>query len=87
MNDETRYPAAFPLNADTPPETPKPKAKRGFATWSKEKISEVARKGGKAAHVAGTAHEFQKGSAEAIAAGRKGGRASHEKKRQQENGQ
>lgn len=38
-------------------------------------VSEIARKGGKAAHSAGTAHEFS--SDEARAAGQKGGRATH----------
>jgi general stress protein YciG len=42
-------------------------------------VSEIARKGGKAAHTAGTAHEFT--SDEARAAGSKGGRATHAKRR------
>jgi general stress protein YciG len=42
-------------------------------------VSEIARKGGKAAHSAGTAHEFT--SEEARVAGRKGGRATHAKRR------
>jgi general stress protein YciG len=42
-------------------------------------VSEIARKGGKAAHTAGTAHEFT--SDEARVAGRKGGRAAHAKRR------
>jgi general stress protein YciG len=41
-------------------------------------VSEIARKGGKAAHTAGTAHEFT--SDEAREAGRKGGRATHAKR-------
>jgi general stress protein YciG len=56
-------------------ETPKKKAKRGFACMSPEKVSEIARKGGIAAHVAGTAHRFT--SDEARAAGTKGGSAPH----------
>lgn len=46
--------------------------KRGFATMSAEQISEIASKGGKAAHAKGTAHEWS--SLEASIAGRKGGR-------------
>ncbi|MDP9001043.1 MAG: KGG domain-containing protein [Myxococcota bacterium] len=42
-------------------------------------VSEIARKGGKAAHSAGTAHEFT--SEEAREAGRKGGQASHANRR------
>lgn len=48
---------------------------RGFASMDKEKQKEIARSGGKAAHLAGTAHEWS--SEEARAAGRKGGRESH----------
>ncbi len=46
---------------------------RGFAAMSPEKQREIARKGGKAAHEKGTAHEFT--SDEARVAGRKGGEA------------
>lgn len=46
---------------------------RGFASMDPEKQKEIARKGGKAAHEKGTAHEFT--SAEARAAGKKGGEA------------
>lgn len=44
---------------------------RGFASMDRERQREIARKGGKAAHARGTAHEFT--SDEARAAGRKGG--------------
>jgi general stress protein YciG len=44
---------------------------RGFASMDREKQKEIARKGGRAAHEKGTAHEFT--SDEARAAGRKGG--------------
>src|SRR5271163_2595510 len=44
---------------------------RGFASMDQEKQREIARKGGKAAHEKGTAHEFT--ADEARAAGRKGG--------------
>jgi general stress protein YciG len=40
-----------------------------------EKVKAISSKGGKAAHVAGTAHEFTR--EEAVAAGRKGGLAHH----------
>jgi len=46
---------------------------RGFASRSTEKQREIARKGGRAAHARGTAHEFT--ADEARAAGRKGGEA------------
>lgn len=46
-------------------------SKRGFASMSPEKQREIASKGGKAAHVKGTAHQFT--TEEATAAGRKGG--------------
>jgi hypothetical protein len=42
-------------------------------------LTEIARRGGKAAHRAGRAHEFT--SEEARIAGRKGGRAPHENRR------
>ena len=44
---------------------------RGFASMDSQKQREIARKGGRAAHEKGTAHEFT--SDEARAAGRKGG--------------
>src|SRR3954471_5343675 len=44
---------------------------RGFASMDRERQREIARKGGRAAHEKGTAHEFT--SDEARAAGRKGG--------------
>src|SRR6185437_4536385 len=44
---------------------------RGFASMDREKQREIARKGGRAAHQKGTAHEFT--TDEARAAGRKGG--------------
>lgn len=44
---------------------------KGFASMSAERQREIARKGGRAAHEKGTAHEFS--TDEARAAGRKGG--------------
>src|SRR5678816_952202 len=46
---------------------------RGFASMDPERQRQIAREGGKAAHVKGTAHEFS--SEEARNAGRKGGEA------------
>ncbi len=46
-------------------------SRRGFAGFTPEKLKEVSRKGGEAAHEKGTAHEFT--PEEAIEAGRKGG--------------
>ena len=73
------------LTVDRPPvragghgETP-PKRPRGFAAMDQRLVREIARSGGKAAHSAGTPHEFT--SEEARIAGRKGGRASHVKRR------
>jgi len=48
---------------------------RGFAAMDRAKVSEIASKGGRAAHAAGTAHQFT--SDEARAAGKKGGIAPH----------
>lgn len=50
------------------------KERRGFASMDPEKQREIASKGGRAAHLKGTAHEFT--HLEAVAAGRKGGRIS-----------
>ncbi len=47
------------------------KPKRGFASMDPERQREVARRGGKAAHAKGRAHEFT--SEQAREAGRKGG--------------
>jgi hypothetical protein len=54
-------------------ETPKQTGthNRGFASMDRERQREIARKGGKAAHEKGTAHEFT--TDEAKVAGRKGG--------------
>ena len=51
---------------------------RGFASMDREKQREIARRGGRAAHEQGTAHEWT--SAEARVAGRKGGSTSHTQK-------
>src|SRR5258708_3055251 len=71
------------LQPDPPPQSvegpAKPHRPRGFAAMDRKLVSEIARKGGKAAHTAGTAHEFN--SEEARQAGRKGGQATHAKRR------
>jgi uncharacterized protein len=51
------------------------KEDRGFASMDQTKQREIASKGGKAAHVKGTAHEWSR--EEAREAGRKGGTAKH----------
>lgn len=56
-------------------ENPKPRRPRGFAAMDPKRVSEIASKGGKAAHAAGTAHQFS--SDEARSAGHKGGVAPH----------
>ena len=49
--------------------------RRGFAALTAERRRELSSKGGKAAHAAGTAHQFT--TEEAVAAGAKGGKAAH----------
>jgi general stress protein YciG len=73
-----------PRPADSTSEV-KPRRPRGFAAMDRKLVSEIARKGGKAAHSAGTAHEFT--SDEARDAGRKGGRATHAKRREAQGGE
>jgi general stress protein YciG len=60
------------------------KEDRGFASMDRAKQREIASKGGKAAHQKGTAHEWT--SEEARDAGRKGGIASHLRRRAQSGG-
>jgi general stress protein YciG len=57
------------------------KEDRGFASMDRARQREIASKGGKAAHQKGTAHEWT--SEEARDAGRKGGLASHRRRREQ----
>jgi hypothetical protein len=63
-------------------DTPRPKQRRGFRAMSPEQVRALASKGGKAAHLNGTAHEFT--SEEAEIAGRKGGLASRQRRRERE---
>jgi uncharacterized protein len=62
-----------------PTQQERPRKRRGFAAMDPRKVSEIASKGGKAAHRAGTAHEFT--PEEAREAGRKGGYATHAKRK------
>jgi general stress protein YciG len=57
------------------------KEDRGFASMDPTKQRDIASKGGRAAHLRGTAHEWT--SEEAREAGRKGGIASHRKHQQE----
>jgi len=70
------------LVPDSPPQTvaTRPKLRRGFAAMDRKVVSEIARKGGRAAHSAGSAHQFT--SDEARVAGRKGGLTTHPKRRE-----
>jgi general stress protein YciG len=61
------------------------KEDRGFASMDRVRQKEIASKGGKAAHQKGTAHEWT--SEEARDAGRKGGLASHRRRREQREGE
>ena len=54
---------------------------KGFAALSEDERKQLSRMGGRAAHAAGTAHEFT--SEEAKAAGRKGGAAVHAKRKEE----
>jgi general stress protein YciG len=58
--------------------TPAPKP-RGFAAMDPARVREIARIGGIAGHVKGTAHKWT--VAEAREAGAKGGRATHANKK------
>jgi general stress protein YciG len=69
----TNEPSADEQSAQTD-SRPRPR-RRGFAAMDRDRVKEIASKGGKAAHAAGTAHQFS--SDEARNAGRKGGMAPH----------
>ncbi len=71
--DAQSTPTQQPQQAQ-PTEERRPR-RRGFAAMDRERVKEIASKGGKAAHAAGTAHQFS--SDEARVAGRKGGMAPH----------
>lgn len=63
-----------PRPGDAPP-APRKKQRRGFAAMDPAKQREIASKGGRASHAAGTGHEWNSDAARV--AGRKGGLASH----------
>lgn len=67
---QPRQTATAPPNDDTV----RPR-RRGFAAMDRDRVKQIASKGGRAAHAAGTAHQFN--SDEARVAGRKGGMAPH----------
>lgn len=69
-NAHAERPAQAQSNGD--PARPR---RRGFAAMDRERVKQIASKGGRAAHAAGTAHQFS--SDEARVAGRKGGMAPH----------
>lgn len=78
-DDNTGSPTETTASAETSAETVvTPKKRCGFAAMDRRKVSEIASKGGKAAHAAGTAHQFT--SEEAREAGRKGGKAAHKRR-------
>ena len=72
VDDPPRPSAA--LMEDTTVNIGQRKERRGFASMSPDKQREIARKGGRAAHEKGTAHEWN--ADEARSAGRKGGQVS-----------
>ena len=83
-NEDTRMENTETVSTETrevmpPAATDKPRRPRGFAAMDPKLVSELATRGGKAAHRAGTAHEFT--SEEARIAGRKGALATHAKRR------
>jgi general stress protein YciG len=57
------------------------KSLKGFASMEKSKQRQIASRGGKAAHLQGAAHEWDRDSARE--AGRKGGLANGRKRKQQ----
>jgi uncharacterized protein len=64
-----------PMPSTRPAHVPTRHKPRGFAAMDPVKRREISRLGGRAAHAAGTAHQFT--SDEARRAGRKGGQAPH----------
>ena len=78
VQQSTTTTASWNASADATQATPR---KRGFGAMDRTQVRELARKGGVAAHRAGTAHEFS--SEEARIAGRKGGLATHSGRRDQ----
>jgi general stress protein YciG len=80
MENENDLPNGSSMqSAESASDIGSPRKLRGFAAMDTKLVSELAKRGGIAAHRAGTAHEFT--SDEARAAGRKGGMATHAKRR------
>lgn len=73
--DQTNTPDETPRNEGSSESEEQTPRRRGFAAMNSDRVREIASKGGKAAHAAGTAHQFT--SDEARVAGRKGGMAPH----------
>jgi general stress protein YciG len=72
-----------PIMAENINESARPKKSiRGFAAMDQEKQRDIARKGGKAAHEQGVAHEWS--SSEAREAGKKGGQSRSNRQAQDE---
>jgi len=89
MSDNNENPNARPttvsaVSSESTPSAEKPRKSRGFAAMDPKLVSELAKRGGRAAHRAGTAHQFT--SDEARVAGRKGGMATHAKRREKQPG-
>lgn len=68
--EASAQPSAEPVAEEAPP-----KRRGGFASMDRALVRAIARKGGVAAHVKGTAHRFT--HEEARVAGKKGGCAPH----------
>ena len=66
---KTNEATATPADLDIVPAEVPVKQRRGFAAMDRAKLREIASKGGKQAHVQGTAHQFT--SEEARAAGKR----------------
>jgi len=79
MNENDNQNPAPETTSNEATSVDKPRKPRGFAAMDPKLVSELAKRGGKAAHRAGTAHQFT--SEEARVAGRKGGMATHAKRR------
>ena len=71
VTKDTTAPSTQAANAPAAERPPR----RGFAAMDLDRVKAIASKGGKAAHAAGTAHQFN--SDEARNAGKKGGMAPH----------
>lgn len=84
QNPNNAAPENTAITDPLPAAPEKPRKLRGFAAMDPQLVSELAKRGGKAAHRAGTAHQFT--SDEARLAGRKGGMATHAKRREKQTG-